>query len=104
MTPKHRPVVLLVCAAPLLAQAPFTPGVKPFLAVDAPVVALQHVRIIDGTGAAPREDQTIVIDHGRIAAAGSPRDPAKRITVQVSMEAAAIMYPSANTPSSESRA
>jgi len=38
--------------------------------VDAPVVALTHVRLIDGTGAAPREDQTIVIDGDRITHAG----------------------------------
>lgn len=35
------------------------------------MVALTHVRIIDGTGAAPAENQTIVIDHGKIAAAGA---------------------------------
>jgi imidazolonepropionase-like amidohydrolase len=28
------------------------------------------VRVIDGTGTAPREDQTLVIDHGKIAAVG----------------------------------
>src|SRR2546422_1055799 len=53
------------------AQGRFTPGVKPFVAVDAPVVALTHVRVIDGTGAAPAEDQTVVIDHGKIAAVGA---------------------------------
>lgn len=53
-----------------LAQVQFTPGVKPFIAVDAPVVALEHVRVIDGTGAPPEQDQTIVIDHGRISAVG----------------------------------
>ena len=41
------------------------------VAVRAPVVALTDVRVIDGTGAAPREDQTIVIDNGRIAAVGA---------------------------------
>jgi imidazolonepropionase-like amidohydrolase len=46
------------------------PGIKPFLAVDAPVVVLTHVRVIDGTGAAPVEDQSIVIDHGKIASVG----------------------------------
>jgi imidazolonepropionase-like amidohydrolase len=35
------------------------------------VVALVHVRVIDGTGAAPAEDQTILIDHGKIAAVGA---------------------------------
>lgn len=58
----------------LVAQSRFTPGIKPFVAVDAPVVALRHVRLIDGTGAAPREDQTIVVDHGKIAAVGSFAD------------------------------
>ena len=38
--------------------------------MNAPVVALQHVRVIDGAGAAPREDQTVIIDHGKIAAVG----------------------------------
>ena len=37
-----------------------------FIRVEAPVVALTHVRIIDGTGAAPSEDQTIVIAGGKI--------------------------------------
>ena len=63
-------LLLLAAASSLFAQGRFAPGTKPFLAVDEPVIALEHVRIIDGTGAAPREDQTIVIDHGRIAAAG----------------------------------
>ncbi len=42
-----------------------------FISVDAPVVVLQHVRVIDGTGAAPVEDQTVVIENGRISAIGS---------------------------------
>ncbi|HSZ60573.1 MAG TPA: amidohydrolase family protein [Terriglobales bacterium] len=34
--------------------------------VDAPVVALTHVQVIDGTGAATRDDKTIVIANGKI--------------------------------------
>jgi len=69
----------LLAAAALLplvipAQGLFTPGVKPFIRIDAPVIALEHVRVIDGTGAAPVEDQTIVIDHGRIQAVGRAGD------------------------------
>ena len=41
-----------------------------FVSVDAPVVALTNVRVVDGTGAAPAEGQTIVIERGRIAAVG----------------------------------
>jgi imidazolonepropionase-like amidohydrolase len=62
--------LLLSSATAFAQQNRFAPGAKPFVSVDAPVVALEHVRVIDGTGAAAREDQTIVIDHGRIAAAG----------------------------------
>jgi imidazolonepropionase-like amidohydrolase len=64
------PSLILLLAAAASAQSAFTPGVKPFLSVDAPVVVLQHVRVIDGTGAAPAENQTLVIDHGKIAAVG----------------------------------
>jgi len=35
------------------------------------VIALEHVRVIDGTGAAPAEDQTVVIPDGEIQAVGS---------------------------------
>ena len=41
-----------------------------FIKVQAPVVALVHARVIDGTGAPAREDQTIVIRDGNIAAIG----------------------------------
>jgi len=51
-------------------QNRFTPGTAGFITVNAPVVALQHVRVIDGTGMPPREDQTMVISNGKIAAVG----------------------------------
>lgn len=63
--------LLLLCST-ALAQNRFAPGTRPFITVDAPVIALEHVRIIDGTGAAPMEDRTIVIDHGKIAGIGTP--------------------------------
>ncbi|HEY1271292.1 MAG TPA: amidohydrolase family protein [Terriglobales bacterium] len=40
--------------------------VKAFVKTDAPVIALTHVRIVDGTGAPSRDDQTIVISKGKI--------------------------------------
>jgi imidazolonepropionase-like amidohydrolase len=47
-------------------------GAKPnFIRESAPVIALTHVEVIDGTGAAPTMDQTVVIDHGKIAAMGA---------------------------------
>jgi len=55
-----------------LAQAAskLAPEVRAFVKEDAPVMALTHVRVIDGTGAAPRPDQTLMIRDGRIAALG----------------------------------
>jgi imidazolonepropionase-like amidohydrolase len=41
-----------------------------FIRVQAPVVVLAHVRVVDGTGAAAVEDQTIVISNGKISAVG----------------------------------
>src|SRR5512132_2693782 len=52
-----------------LAQAP-TSDRQQFIRVEAPVIALAHVRVIDGTGAAPRDDQTIVIADGKIQSVG----------------------------------
>lgn len=64
-------LLVSACGALLFAQRPaLGNAVKEFVAVDAPVVALAGVRIIDGTGAAPREDQTIVVRDGLIAEIG----------------------------------
>jgi len=38
--------------------------------VDDPVVALQHVRVIDGNRRRTAGDQTIILDHGKISAVG----------------------------------
>ena len=45
-------------------------AVLSFVKVDAPMVALTHARVIDGTGAAPRDRQTIIIKGRNIAALG----------------------------------
>lgn len=44
------------------------PAVLPFVQLADPLIALTHVRIIDGTGAAPLPDRTILISDGKIAA------------------------------------
>jgi imidazolonepropionase-like amidohydrolase len=51
-----------------------TANARRFVKVDAPVVALTHVRVIDGTGAAPLEDQTVVIADGTIQSIGASSD------------------------------
>jgi len=57
--------LLVVCVSLGWAQTS-SPQMKQYIKVDAPVVALTHVRVIDGTGAAAREDQTVVINRGKI--------------------------------------
>jgi imidazolonepropionase-like amidohydrolase len=47
------------------AQAPG--ALKPYVSEDSPVLVLTHVRVIDGTGAAPMEDQRIDIEGGKIS-------------------------------------
>jgi imidazolonepropionase-like amidohydrolase len=44
--------------------------VQPFVREDAPKTALTHVRVIDGTGAAARADQTVMIVDGKIVSIG----------------------------------
>jgi imidazolonepropionase-like amidohydrolase len=43
-----------------------SPDVLKYVKVNAPSILLTHVRIIDGTGAAPLEDQSILIENGKI--------------------------------------
>lgn len=53
------------------AQRPhLSPAVRQYVAVDTDVVVLTHARVIDGTGAPARENQTLVVRDGRIAAIG----------------------------------
>jgi imidazolonepropionase-like amidohydrolase len=59
-----KPNYFLLLAMADLAWAQTGPA--QFVAVNEPLVALTHVRVIDGTGGAPREDQLVVIDHGKI--------------------------------------
>jgi imidazolonepropionase-like amidohydrolase len=81
--------LLLVLAAACMArgQTALSPAVRAFVKVDAPVVALTHVRVIDGTGAAAREDQTLVIENGRIQSFGNAaeiRPPARAKVLDLS--------------------
>ncbi|MEP7065857.1 MAG: amidohydrolase family protein [Gemmatimonadota bacterium] len=63
--------LIVVATVSLAAQRPtLSPNVRKYVAIDTPTVVLAHVRVIDGTGAPPRENQTIVVRDGRIAALG----------------------------------
>jgi enamidase len=51
-------------------RPPIGNPIRQFVTVDAAVVALTHVRVIDGTGAAARTDQTVILRDGTIVAIG----------------------------------
>ena len=61
-------------AAPVLAPpaATLAAEVQRYVHLPAGQIAIQHLRIIDGTGAAPIEDATLLIDGAKIAAILSP--------------------------------
>ena len=63
-------VAVFLLAATLLRAQTLAPAVQAFVKVNAPVVALTHVRVIDGTGAAAREDQTVIVSKGKIESVG----------------------------------
>ena len=72
--------VCYLIAAGIASAQTLSPQVKAFVKVDVPTVALTHVRVIDGTGAPAREDQTIILSQGKIesvsdaASAAIPKD------------------------------
>ena len=89
----HRGILLfgVLAGTPALAASPLAPRPSPLAAapptspspltlkyegVQAPLVLLQHVRIIDGTGGAPLEDRNLLISDGRIAAVTDGADSA----------------------------
>ncbi|MGQ0537581.1 MAG: amidohydrolase family protein [Gemmatimonadaceae bacterium] len=51
-------------------QRSVSPQIQTVLSVNAPVVALTHVRLIDGTGAPARDDQSIIVEGELIRAVG----------------------------------
>ena len=68
-----RGVILGVCAVAATARADVPPGLKPYVKESGAVLVLDHVRVIDGTGAAVLEDQRIDIEEGKIARVQSAR-------------------------------
>ena len=56
--------LLLLCSA-ALAQTP-AQDAKAYVKYDQPLIVLNHVRVIDGTGSAAKDDQMLVIAGGRI--------------------------------------
>jgi len=72
-----KPVLMLAIAAGVSAQQAAAPpqsnlsaATQSFITVNAPVVVLRNVRVIDGTGAPTLENQAIVIADGKIRSIG----------------------------------
>ena len=82
---------LILCLAALahsqLARAQtadvLAPEVRKYVRVGTPKVVLEHVRIIDGTGAPPRPDQNLEIENGKVAAIGRRADQPQGADVTV---------------------
>src|SRR5215213_2802398 len=86
------PVLLLAVstlpAGMLLAQRPdsLSEEVRKYVSVDTGAVALTHVLLIDGTGSAPKADQTVLVQNGRIAQVGPAANvpvPAGAVTMDL---------------------
>ena len=75
---------MLAALSLLLGAAPVTPPAAPqFSAVDKAFVAypggdvlIEHVQLVDGTGAAPQQDVSVLVRGGRIANVGQVAAPA----------------------------
>lgn len=69
------PIVVLALAPALSAQdsgrPPLSRAVRAYVAIDTAVVALEHVRVIDGTGSPARGERTLLLRDGVIAAEGA---------------------------------
>ncbi len=59
-------LLLLSLVGAAVAQAAPGPDVQQYIKVSDSTFALAHVRVIDGTGDAARDDQTVVIANGKI--------------------------------------
>jgi imidazolonepropionase-like amidohydrolase len=60
--------ISFVFSSALCFAQPGAPPIKDYIRVPAGVIALEHVRLIDGTGAAAKADQTILISGDKITA------------------------------------
>jgi imidazolonepropionase-like amidohydrolase len=67
--------ILLALVPDLAAQQlrELSPNVRQYVSVDAPTIALTNLSLIDGTGAALKTDQTILVSGGKITWVGDAR-------------------------------
>ena len=67
-----RQIALLLLTSAAMAQTPATDA-KAYVKFDQPTIVLNHVRVIDGTGAPAKSDRSIVISNGKIQSIGERR-------------------------------
>ena len=80
---RHTLLAFALCAT-ASAQKP-SPVVDQYLKVKADKFVLRHVRIIDGTGAAPVEDQSVFVAGGKITAIAAASAPAPADTTEIDL-------------------
>jgi imidazolonepropionase-like amidohydrolase len=83
-------LLFVFTATTAAAQTP-SAEVRKFLKVDDAIVALTHVRIIDGTGAAPQEDRSVLLRNGRIEAIGDAALPLPAGAKVINLEGHSLM-------------
>jgi imidazolonepropionase-like amidohydrolase len=86
MRPRFIPAVTLAVSLAFSVNLPaqitnLSPDVLKYVKVSGPSVLLTHVRIIDGTGAAPLEDQSIFIENGKITRISKDTTAAANVAV-----------------------
>ena len=78
-------LLLWLCSIAAAAQTAdaLSPPVRKYLEVSTPVVVLEHVRIIDGTGKPPLPDRNLTLERGKISAisAGADEPPREGATI-----------------------
>ena len=72
--------------------ASLSPPVQKYVRVNTPRVVLQHVRVIDGTGRPPVEDQNLIIEQGKISSVqASSETPAADGTTVLNLRGYTVM-------------
>ena len=69
-----------------------SPAVRKYATVNTPKVVLEHVEVIDGTGAAPVANQNVTLEGGKITAIGADADvPASEGVTVLDLRGRAVM-------------
>jgi ABC-type branched-subunit amino acid transport system ATPase component len=77
---KMRTVITMLLMLGCAVGQTLSPEVRNFVKTDAPLIALTHVRVIDGTGSA----RAYVLEVGRVAVSGSSEELSRAESVRKS--------------------